>query len=337
MPQPARVCSTAQAAIVDAGDTGLGVECSASIPLRRPMIPALTALLLAAATATPADVPSDETPIVCDACADWNGDQAPFRIIGNTYYVGVHGVAAVLIKTRAGLILLDGGLPQSVPLIIAHIRALGFHVSDVRWILSSHAHFDHAGGIAALQRISGANVAASTLAAPVLQTGLLPHDDPQYDAGKGRGFPPVAHVSPLLDGESITLGEVTVTAHYTPGHTPGGVTWTWQSCGNLSCQDIVYADSLNAAPSGNFRFDDPAHHPDPVRTLRHSIAVVRALRCDVVISVHPGFTDVFAKAAANSRDPTRNAFVDATGCRAYADAASAGLDAELKREATAVP
>ncbi len=300
------------------------------------MIPALTSLLLAATSpAAAADLPPDQIPIDCGPCAGWNRDQAPFRIIGNTYYVGVHGVSSVLIKTRAGLILLDGDLPQSVPLIVAHIRALGLHVNDVRWILSSHAHFDHAGGIAALQRLSGANVAASTVAMPVLQTGLLPADDPQYDAGKGQRFPPIAHVSPVLDGETIRLGEVTVTAHYTPGHTPGGVTWTWQSCDNLRCQDIVYADSLNAAPSGRFRFDDPARHPNPATVLRHSIAVVRALRCDVVISVHPEFTDVFAKAAANAADPAKNAFLDATACRRYADDADTRLNAELQREASA--
>lgn len=298
------------------------------------MTPALIALLLAAAPVA-ADGPPDQAAIDCTSCADWNRDQTPFQVLGNTYYVGVHGVSAVLIKTRAGLILLDGDLPQSVPLIVAHIRALGMHVSDVRWILSSHAHFDHAGGIAALQRLSGANVAASTIAAPVLESGLLPADDPQYDGGKGQRFAPVTHVSPVLDGETISLGEVTVTAHYTPGHTPGGVTWTWQSCDALRrCHDIVYADSLNAAPVGAFRFDDPRRHPNPASTLRHSIAVVRELRCDVVISVHPGFTDVFAKAAANAADPTRNAFVDPTGCRAYADAAGRRLDAELQREAS---
>lgn len=299
---------------------------------------ALAALLAAApmTTATPAaanaDTASDMAPIDCDACADWNRDQAPFRILGDTYYVGVHGVSSVLIHTRDGLILLDGDLPQSVPLIVAHIRALGFHVNDVRWILSSHAHFDHAGGIAALQRLSGANVAASTLAAPVLRTGLLPADDPQYDGGKGRGFPPIAHVHATLDGEVIRLGGVAVTAHYTPGHTPGGVTWTWQSCDPWRCRDIVYADSLNAAPVGDFRFDDPSRHPRPADVLRRSIDVVRGLPCDAIVSVHPGFTDVFAKAAANARDPAHNAFVDPNGCRAYADGALAALDAELKKE-----
>ncbi|HEY2346837.1 MAG TPA: subclass B3 metallo-beta-lactamase [Xanthomonadaceae bacterium] len=302
------------------------------------MSPFLLALLLSSASvpasASPPDVPQDEAPIHCDNCDDWNREQAPFRIFGNTYYVGVHGLSSVLIATKDGLVLLDGDLPQSAPLIVAHIKALGFDVRNVHWILNSHAHFDHAGGIAALQRISGANVAASALAAETLRVGALPADDPQYDAGRGRGFPPVRHVQALLDGETVQLGDVTVTAHDTPGHTPGGMTWTWSSCESWRCANMVYADSLNAAASGDFRFSDASRQPTTADILRRSIAMVRGLSCDVVISVHPDFTDVLDKAAANARDPSKNAFLDGTGCRTYADEARDALDARLKKEDT---
>jgi metal-dependent hydrolase (beta-lactamase superfamily II) len=91
-----------------------------------------------------------DPPIDCRSCASWNEGQAPFRIFGNTYYVGTAGLAVILIDTGDGLILLDGALPQSVPLIASNMEALGFSLTDVRLVALSHAHYDHAGGIAAL-------------------------------------------------------------------------------------------------------------------------------------------------------------------------------------------
>src|SRR5512144_3446923 len=97
----------------------------------------------------------------CPSCAEWNAPQRPFRLYGNTYFVGTHGLSAILVVSRDGDVLIDGGLPESAPSIIASVRALGFRIEDVKLILNSHAHFDHAGGIAALQRMSRARVAAS--------------------------------------------------------------------------------------------------------------------------------------------------------------------------------
>ncbi|MDY6949307.1 MAG: MBL fold metallo-hydrolase, partial [Pseudomonadota bacterium] len=102
--------------------------------------------------------------IDCSQCEAWNREQAPFRIFGNTYYVGPHGLSAVLITSPAGHVLIDAALPQSAPLIARHVQQLGFEMSDVKIILNSHAHYDHAGGIAELQKLSGAKVLASDLA-----------------------------------------------------------------------------------------------------------------------------------------------------------------------------
>ena len=121
----------------------------------------------------------------------WNAAHEPFRVFGNTYYVGVAGLSSVLVASDQGLILLDGGLPQSAPLIDASIRKLGFRTEDVRLILNSHTHYDHAGGIAALQRVSGAIVAASASGARAIESGGPPADDPQYAFGKeANRFPP---------------------------------------------------------------------------------------------------------------------------------------------------
>lgn len=195
---------------------------------------------VAAATLV-ADAPKD-----CEACAEWNEPQAPFRIFGNTWYVGTKGLSAILVADDAGLVLIDGGLPQSAPLIDANIRALGFETGQVRLILNSHAHYDHAGGIAALQRASGATVAASPRGADALRSGHPTRDDPQF-AIPGGGFPPVAVQRLVRDGERLQVGALAVTAHFTPGHTPGGTSWSWRSCEGSRCLGIAYADSASRA------------------------------------------------------------------------------------------
>src|SRR6185369_7959505 len=119
---------------------------------------------------------------------EWNIPQKPFKIYGNSYYVGTHGLGSVLIASTAGHVLIDGALPESVPEIVAHIKELGFRVEDIKLIVSSHVHFDHAGGISELQRLSGARVAASPWSAAVLKSGTMGRDDPQFgDPVGGKG------------------------------------------------------------------------------------------------------------------------------------------------------
>jgi metallo-beta-lactamase class B len=165
----------------------------------------LTSLASIAAAAGRLSLEADP-PRKCESCDTWNAAQEPFRIFGNTYYVGVAGLSSVLITSDKGLILLDGGLPQSAPLIDASIRKLGFRTEEVRLIVNSHAHYDHCGGIAALQRVSGAVVAASASGARAIESGEPPVDDPQYAFGRtANSFPPVKHVkvdltAPILVG-----------------------------------------------------------------------------------------------------------------------------------------
>ncbi len=271
--------------------------------------------------------------IDCDSCAAWNGAQDPFRVFGNTYYVGVAGLSSILITSSAGLILLDGGLPQSAPAIDAHIRALGFRTEDVRLILNSHAHFDHAGGIAALQRASGATVAASPAGARALEQGAPVPDDPQFGFGRrANQFPEVRRVRVIKDGDTLRVGELAVTAHLTPGHTPGSTTWTWRSCEGTRCLDVVYADSLNAVSAPGFRFTGDRRHPGIVESFRRSIATVERLPCDILLSVHPEFSDMTAKLARRAVNPDPNPFIDRQACRAYAAAASTALDRRIAEE-----
>jgi metallo-beta-lactamase class B len=286
---------------------------------------ALYALTRASATADR----SPDAPINCASCPAWNAPRAPFKVFGNTYYVGTAGLSAVLITSPGGLILLDGDLPQSVPALVAHIKAVGADVSQVKLILSSHPHFDHAGGLRALQLLTGATVASSPRGAEGLERGANLPDDPQFRI-PDNAFAPVKSVRRVTDGEVLRVGTLAVTAHYTPGHTPGGVSWTWRACEGARCLDVVYADSLTAVSADGYRFTGDATHPSIEPALRKSIAVVDHLPCDVLLSTHPDASQTFEELAKGTPD----AFVDPAGCHAYAADARATLDRRVADEKT---
>jgi metallo-beta-lactamase class B len=255
----------------------------------------------------------------CGACEAWNKPQKPFNVYGNTWYVGTAELSALLVTSPKGHILLDGALPQSAPLIAANIKALGFKLEDVKLILNSHAHWDHAGGIAALQKLTGAQVAASKHGAQVLRDGTIGKDDAQYDAKDPVYITPVRNVRDVADGETVRVGNLALTAHYTPGHTPGSTAWSWKSCVDGKCHDIVYADSLTAVSMDGYKFTPMAD------TFRASIARVAALPCDVAISTHPGFTDVQGKLK-------RGNFIDPNSCKDYAATALKNFEARIAKE-----
>lgn len=285
----------------------------------------VTAALLLAANGAPA-----QDAINCDSCAEWNKPVAPFNVHGNTYYVGTAGLSAILVTSPQGHVLLDGALPQSAPLIRKNIESLGFKMKDVKLILNSHAHFDHAGGIAALQKASGATVAHSPHGAQVLRDGTPGTDDPQYDPKERAYIPKVAQVKEVADGETLLVGPLRFTVHYTPGHTPGGTTWAWQSCEAGKCLDMVYADSLTPVSTDGFHYTGGPGYPDRSAGFRKTIARIADLKCDIVIAAHPSATDAFGKAA--RRSAQSNPFIDPDGCRKLAAGAGKTLEARLQRE-----
>ena len=255
-----------------------------------------------------------DSPIVCSACDAWNARREPSRVFGNTYAVGTAGLGSVLITSGKGHILLDGGLPQSAAVIDRNIRQLGFRTEDIRLIVNSHAHYDHAGGIAAIQRLSGAAVAASASGARAIEQGEPTADDPQYAFGAAvTRFPPVKGVRVVADSEVLRVGELSITAHLTPGHTTGSTTWSWRSCDNTDCRNIVYADSLNPVSAPAFRFTGDANRQSRVDEFRRSIRKVGSLPCDVLLAVHP-------------------AFAEGKTCRTYADDAMQRHEQRIKEE-----
>ncbi|MGB6145324.1 MAG: subclass B3 metallo-beta-lactamase [Rhodanobacter sp.] len=257
----------------------------------------------------------------------WSAPQKPFHIHGNSWYVGTQGLSAILITSPQGHVLIDGTLEGNVPQIEANIRALGFRLRDVKLILNSHAHFDHAGGIARLARDSGASVAASAAGAKELRSGGNDPDDPQY--GMATRYPAVASVQVVADGAAVRVGPIAVTAHYTPGHTPGSTSWTWRSCEQGRCLALAYVDSLTALSRDGFRYsDDPAR----VAAFRRSFATVAALPCDILITPHPEASGFMQKIAARDREHDSAALIDAGACRAYAAAAQPRFEARLAQE-----
>jgi len=289
----------------------------------------LGAAILCIAAAVPA-FGQEVQSVTCHSCDEWNQPQKPFNIYGNTWYVGTAGLSSVLVTGPNGHILLDGALPQSAPQIRKNIEALGFRMKDVKLILNSHAHFDHSGGIAALQQASGAVVVASAEGKREMMAGTTTEDDPQYDPKDPIYVSVPKDIRVVRDAETVSVGPLKVTAHLTPGHTPGSTTWTWKSCEKGVCRDVVYADSLTMISTDGFYYTGDATHPDISAAARASIEKVGNLPCDVIVSTHPGATDTLGKFA--KRTSAHNPFIDKNGCKAYADHALQVFDRRIEKE-----
>jgi len=261
------------------------------------------------------------------SCANdptWTAAQTPFRIYGNTWFVGPRGLGVFLITAPTGDVLIDGGVPQDATLIEANIRALGIELHDIRWILNSHAHCDHAGGIAQLARDTDAQVVAGAADSALLARGG--HDDPEY--GDRFVFPPVHVTRKVTDGKRLHLGDLVLTAHVTPGHTKGNTTWTWTSCEGVRCLRMVDVGSLSAP---DFTLIGNAKYPDTVKDFRASFAMIAALPCDIALAPHPEMVDFWARVAKRDQGDA-NALIDPTLCRTYANDSRENFEAQLAKE-----
>ena len=267
--------------------------------------------------------------IDCENCAAWNQEQAPFRIFGNTYYVGVRGLSAVLITSPDGHVLIDGDLPQSAPLIAQHVKQLGFKVSDVKLILNSHVHYDHAGGIAELQQITGAKVIASDIAARVLRTGKTERNDPQFEII--QPYLAVRAVEALGTRETVNVGKLQLKVIHTPGHTPGGTSWSWQSCEGQRCLNMIYGDSLNAVSDNSFKYSGDERYPNAAADMAASIAAIAAAPCDILIAAHPNLTSLWSVIDEHGKGD-REKLVDPASCKRYAAASRERFEKRLADE-----
>lgn len=286
---------------------------------------ALAGCASSGAATAPATAPTGKAlAAACEGRDGWSDPAPPARIFGNSYYVGTCGISAVLIDAPGGLILIDGATAEAAPAILANIRALGFDPAKLRFILTSHEHLDHVGGVKAIHEATGAPIFARAEAVKALTSGDLDAADPQLGETPGFAGFPVART--VLDGEMLKVEAIRLTAHATPGHTPGGTSWTWRACEGADCRTIAYVDSLSAVSADGYRFTD---HPDYVAVLRATLAKVPALPCDILVTPHPGASNLFARLAGDAP------LTDTGACRAYAAGATKRLDDRLAREAAA--
>ncbi len=255
--------------------------------------------------------------------AAMNQPLAPFKIADNLYYVGASDVTSYLIVTPHGkLILLDGGFEQTAPQILANIRTLGFDPKTVKILLNSHAHFDHAGGLAALKAATGAMFFASAEDAPVLEAGGA-----NDFALKNALFPPIKPDHILPDGTKVALDGVTLTAHITAGHTKGCTTWTMPVVMNGVSQEALFLCSLSVLDQ--FRLIGDPNYPTQAADFEKSFATLGGLKCDVFLSSHGMFFDMLAKRARLLAGARPNPFIDPKGCRAFIAKAEGYFDKKL--------
>lgn len=264
-------------------------------------------------------------PIFAGTCKDWDDwdkPAPPVRVFANTYLVGTCGISAILITGSEGHILIDAGTEVGADLIARNIRSLGFRLEDVKYLLYSHEHADHVGGMARLQQLTGAQLIASPAAAAVFKTGAAGLGDPQ--AGMQKPFRAARVDRIIKDGEEVRLWDLALTALATPGHTPGALSWTWTSCDAGVCRNLVYADSLSPVSRKDYRFSD---HPQALAAFRASIAKIAGLDCDILLTPHPSASQMIDRLGGRLPLENRNA------CRDYAAGLTKGLDERLAKEA----
>jgi metallo-beta-lactamase class B len=246
----------------------------------------------------------------------------PFRIAGNLYYVGATGITSFLLTGPEGDVLIDGGYPETAPLIIASIRKLGFDIKDVKILLNTHAHSDHAGGLHQLQAASGAQLWISEGDADAVATGS------GSDAALGRlrmlrflgAFKmPAARVDHRFkDGTKIRLGPIELTAHVTAGHTRGCTSWSFPvRDGN---RDLLAVEVCSLTLFPFVRLVDPEAYPGIRSDFERSFATLRNLPADIFLGSHAEFFDLNRKRRERAKaDNPVDPFIDRPGYRAYID------------------
>jgi metallo-beta-lactamase class B len=260
----------------------------------------------------------------CEDTSDWSAPGPAYAIFGNVYHVGTCTITVLLVTSPEGHILIDAATEEAVPTVLENIRSLGFDPHDVRWLLSTHEHFDHSGGLAMLKEATGAQVAANAAAVAPLQSGIASPDDPQ------AAWLPVARpviVDRILSGgDTVQVGDVVLTMHATPGHAPGSSSWTWTSCEGETCHQVAFADSVSVPAPDTYRFSD---NPQRVAQFRRAMDVIAAMPCDLLLTPHPAQSQMYERYAGQSP------LVVPGACANYARTGNANLDARLAQEAQA--
>lgn len=250
--------------------------------------------------------------------AVWTEAEAPFSVFRNVHYVGTKGISAFLITGPKGHILLDGGMAESAPLVIANIKALGFDPADVRYLLINHAHYDHCGALAELKKATGALLLAGEGDIPVLEAG---RDASRPELG---AFAPVKVDHAVKNGEVLKLGETVMKAILTSGHTAGSVSWETRIGGKR----ILFASSLTVA--GLNLIGNPGY-PEAVKDFRATFVRLKKRKADIFLTFHPEFFNMAEKRIRQEAGDDA-AFIDSGEMQKRVAAAESAFVSEWERQ-----
>lgn len=260
---------------------------------------------------------------------EWTQPFPPFHIAGNLYYVGSADLAAYLLTTPQGNILINSNLQSSPGQIKQSVEKLGFRFSDTKILLISHAHFDHCAGSAQVLKMTGAKYDVMDADVPVVESGGS--KDFHYGARKDLAFPP-AHVDRTLhNGDTVSLGGTTLTAHKTAGHTKGTTTWTLDETEGGKTLHVVIVGSPNVNPG--YKLVGNRAYPQIADDYRHEFQVLKSLPCDIFLGAHGGYFDMDAKYK-RWKAGDHNAFIDPAGYRAYVADRQHAFETEWKRQSS---
>ena len=257
----------------------------------------------------------------CGGKFGWEDPAPPIHIYGNVYYVGSCGISSLLIVSSAGHILIDGGTEKNAASVAANIERLGYRLHDIKYILNSHEHYDHTGGLRQLQQLTGAKIIALAASKPMLEAGHSFREDPQLELLKS--FPAIHVDRTIQDGGTVRLSQLKLTAHSTPAHSPGSTSWTWKSCEQGKCVRIAYADSVTIPVDKDYRLAD---HPEHVAQFRQAMKTIAALPCDLLITPHPDISNLFNRLAGQAP------LIDPGACAAYGARGIRNLETEIQKE-----
>ena len=279
----------------------------------------LSAILFILLLAIPTQTHSQYESII----KEWNKPFKPFQVIGNIYYVGTSSLACYIIKTKSGLILLDTALQESSPIVRANIEALGFKLKDIKIMISSHAHFDHVAGHADMKAATGAKVYATKADAEIMESGGQKGFHPIKPFYK-----PIKVDKILKDGEAVRLGEITMIAHLTPGHTEGNTAWSMVVEENGKKYNVVFTCSLSINP-GVKMVNNPTW-AGVADAYAKSFATLKTLPCDVFLGPHAPFFAMEEKVKRIGTQP--NPFIDPQGLRNFVEMNEKAYKAQIERE-----
>lgn len=253
---------------------------------------------------------------------------APFKIGEGLYYVGASDYTSYLIVTKAGLVVIDGGDAPTGHQVVQNIRTLGFDTRQIKVLLNTHQHFDHAAGLAEVKRAAAPDVKfyASEADGTIVANGG--RGDP-FIKGARFEYDPVKPDVWVKDGDKVKLGELTLTAHITGGHTKGCTTWTFPVTVAGKVRQALDLCSASVLPG--YKLGKTETYPGQTADYQKSFATWRALPCDVFIASHGAFYGMKAKKAALEAGKA-DAFVDPAGCRTFVDGAEARFKAELAKQ-----